>query len=78
MSHRDIKPENFVFVDDTSDEIKMIDFGLASHFKSISISKKQIISRMQTPVGTVWYTAPEVFRREYTEKCDIWSAGKFI
>jgi len=32
VSHRDIKPENFVFEDETSDNIKLIDFGLSSHF----------------------------------------------
>ena len=33
---------------------------------------------MRTGVGTIWYMAPEVFERSYTEKCDIWSAGIHI
>lgn len=30
---------------------------------------------MKTVVGTVWYMAPEVYSRDYSEKCDIWSIG---
>lgn len=77
VSHRDIKPENFVFESATSDNIKLIDFGLSSSFISKNEAKsKPFLLRMRTPVGTNLYVAPEVYKREYTEKCDIWSAGK--
>jgi serine/threonine protein kinase len=41
------------------------------------VSQKDLI-RMQSQVGTPWYTAPEVFLKDYTQKCDIWSAGVML
>ena len=36
VSHRDIKPENFIFETPTSENLKLIDFGLSSHFISVN------------------------------------------
>lgn len=67
--HRDLKPENFLFLTDSEDSpIKIIDFGLSRH-------KDADDSMMKTKVGTPYYVAPEVLRREYNEACDIWSIG---
>jgi len=66
--HRDLKPENFLF--STKSEgapIKIIDFGLSRH--------NDANHAMKTKVGTPYYVAPEVLRRDYTEGCDIWSIG---
>eukprot|EP00538_Stauroneis_constricta_P000562 CAMPEP_0119570136 /NCGR_PEP_ID=MMETSP1352-20130426/43459_1 /TAXON_ID=265584 /ORGANISM="Stauroneis constricta, Strain CCMP1120" /LENGTH=556 /DNA_ID=CAMNT_0007619801 /DNA_START=741 /DNA_END=2411 /DNA_ORIENTATION=+ len=67
--HRDLKPENFLFLTEADDSpIKIIDFGLSRHNDT-----NQGI--MKTKVGTPYYVAPEVLRREYTKSCDIWSIG---
>jgi len=67
--HRDLKPENFLFLTEAEDApVKIIDFGLSRH----DDAEKGI---MQTKVGTPYYVAPEVLRREYTNSCDIWSIG---
>eukprot|EP00531_Pseudo-nitzschia_arenysensis_P018048 CAMPEP_0116125478 /NCGR_PEP_ID=MMETSP0329-20121206/5831_1 /TAXON_ID=697910 /ORGANISM="Pseudo-nitzschia arenysensis, Strain B593" /LENGTH=570 /DNA_ID=CAMNT_0003619519 /DNA_START=297 /DNA_END=2009 /DNA_ORIENTATION=+ len=67
--HRDLKPENFLFLTESEDSpIKIIDFGLSRH-------KDANDGMMKTKVGTPYYVAPEVLRREYTEACDIWSIG---
>ena len=30
---------------------------------------------MKSKIGTAFYIAPEVLKKSYTEKCDIWSIG---
>lgn len=71
--HRDIKPENILLVDKKVDSpVKIIDFGVSCMFKPGDTFTKRY--------GTVkniqpYYIAPEVLRNQYTEKCDIWSAG---
>ena len=70
ICHRDLKPENLLYLNpggEKGNPIKVIDFGLS-----------QIISReknLKSQVGTAYYAAPEVIKGNYTEKCDIWSAG---
>jgi len=67
--HRDLKPENFLFLTESEESpIKIIDFGLSRH-------KDTNEEMMKTKVGTPYYVAPEVLRREYNEACDIWSIG---
>lgn len=67
--HRDLKPENFLFSTNADDSpIKIIDFGLSRH-------DDQFMGIMQTKVGTPYYVAPEVLKRQYTKSCDIWSIG---
>jgi calcium-dependent protein kinase len=67
--HRDIKPENFLLESpDAHAAIKIIDFGLAKHFKAGD-------PPMKTKAGTPYYVAPQVLAGSYDEKCDIWSCG---
>ena len=67
--HRDLKPENFLFLTPADDApIKIIDFGLSRH-------DTQNFGVMKTKVGTPYYVAPEVLKREYTKSCDVWSIG---
>jgi len=68
--HRDIKPENILF--ETAEEdspIKIVDFGLSrTHYGSHEPPMRAI-------VGTPYYIAPEVLRKNYTKSCDVWSVG---
>lgn len=71
--HRDIKPENMLFsgVEEES-LIKIIDFGVSCLFTEGE--------KFSTKYGTVrpmqpFYIAPEVLKKCYNEKCDIWSCG---
>jgi len=73
IAHRDMKPENIVFVDGDrkKNEVKVIDWGLSSHFG---------LSRMRSSVGSNFYKAPEILqaRSSYTEACDLWSFGVVV
>lgn len=70
--HRDIKPENILFVSSDSDApAKLIDFGIACHFKQTEHRKDE--------KGTEAYLAPEVKNNSsYSEKCDLWSLGVLL
>jgi serine/threonine protein kinase len=68
ICHRDIKLQN-ILLDNHSEEaqIKIIDFGNAVRFRGCLPLKKV--------VGTTYTAAPEVFRQNYDERCDVWSLG---
>jgi calcium-dependent protein kinase len=65
---RDIKPENFLLKDkEDITNVKLIDFGLSKDYSELKV--------MQTPSGSPYYIAPEVFNSSYNAKCDLWSMG---
>ena len=72
ICHRDLKPENLLYLNDGNEKdnpIKVIDFGLSQIF---------IDRKLKTKVGTAYYVSPEILKGDYTEKCDIWSAGVIL
>jgi calcium-dependent protein kinase len=65
--HRDLKPENLLLEsNEESAPLKVIDFGTSQYFTA---------SKMHQKYGTAYYIAPEVLKKHYNEKCDIWSCG---
>ncbi|KAL2483120.1 Calcium-dependent protein kinase 32 [Forsythia ovata] len=71
VMHRDLKPENFLFANkkETS-PLKAIDFGLSFFFKPGE--------RFNEIVGSPYYMAPEVLKRDYGPEVDVWSAGVIL
>lgn len=71
--HRDIKPENILVDPDTQEmnidmiNIKLIDFGTCNYI--------QEDQNFTLKVGSPYYIAPEVLKKNYNLKCDVWSAG---
>ena len=67
--HRDLKPENILLETNTKGDlsIKIIDFGTSNYFDKNS--------KLTLKVGTPYYIAPEVLKKDYNNKCDIWSCG---
>ena len=76
--YRDIKPENIVFNNkpivlpngqkspSCFDIIKIVDFGTADYWKNDFLSE---------PFGSISSMAPEMLKRKYDLKVDIWSCG---
>jgi len=49
------------------EKIKVVDFGTSLVFdESRNLDEK---------LGTAYYIAPEVIKKKYNEKCDLWSCG---
>lgn len=68
VMHRDLKPENFLFSSrDEDSQLKVTDFGL-----SVFIEEGKVYREI---VGSAYYVAPEVLKRNYGKEIDIWSAG---
>ncbi|CAL0325395.1 unnamed protein product [Lupinus luteus] len=71
VMHRDLKPENFLFANKKENSVlKAIDFGLSVFFKPGE--------RFAEIVGSPYYMAPEVLKRNYGPEVDIWSAGVIL
>ncbi|KAH7685044.1 Non-specific serine/threonine protein kinase protein [Dioscorea alata] len=69
--HRDLKPENFLFANQSENSpLKAIDFGLSVFFKPGE--------RFTEVVGSPYYMAPEVLKRNYGPEVDVWSAGVIL
>ncbi|KAI5673649.1 hypothetical protein M9H77_14013 [Catharanthus roseus] len=71
VMHRDLKPENFLFANKKeAAALKAIDFGLSVFFKQGE--------RFNEIVGSPYYMAPEVLKRNYGPEVDVWSAGVIL
>ncbi|KAG2677139.1 hypothetical protein I3843_12G086900 [Carya illinoinensis] len=71
VMHRDLKPENFLFLNKDEDSpLKATDFGLSVFYKPGDVFKDL--------VGSAYYVAPEVLRRNYGTEADIWSIGVIL
>ncbi|KAL6524864.1 Calcium-dependent protein kinase 29 [Orobanche minor] len=71
VMHRDLKPENFLMVSGDEDSpLKATDFGLSVFIESGKVYKDL--------VGSAYYVAPEVLRRNYGKEADVWSAGVIL
>ncbi|CAA6653633.1 unnamed protein product [Spirodela intermedia] len=69
--HRDLKPENFLFANKKENSpLKAIDFGLSVFFRPGE--------RFSEIVGSPYYMAPEVLKRNYGPEVDVWSAGVIL
>lgn len=71
LVHRDLKPENLLYSSKDSDAfVKLSDFGLSK------FSNEKDNEGLQTPCGTIAYTAPEITHSKvYRKGVDIWSCG---
>ena len=67
--HRDLKPENILLTKNNNNylDVKICDFGTSQIFKKGDIQKETI--------GSLYYVAPEVLKKKYNFKCDLWSCG---
>ena len=90
--HRDLKPENILLERDEKayDELKIIDFGTSLYYDPQKHEKSEDEGpgalkeensggeSLKLVIGTPYYIAPEVIKKNYGSKCDIWSCGVIL
>lgn len=69
--HRDLKLENIVFKRNSSNFVKLIDFGSSKQVNYYRELNSEVI-------GTTLYMSPEVLSMRYNHKYDIWSLGVIL
>ena len=78
--HRDLKPDNILL--SYEDDIKVADFGLSRTFSGSGDDEKWIATYLEAYMGTLagspFWIAPEVFKKHYTEKADVFSLGVIL
>lgn len=71
--HRDIKPNNIFITSEDIDtgylNVKISDFGICAIFDKREMLNTKLI------MDNGYFVAPEILKKKYTEKCDIWSCG---
>ena len=77
VAHRDLKAENILLSSTESDEIGLIDFGLAFEWEEDMGSEMKEKSQNRI-MGTSYYMAPEVMEKDYDERCDVWGLGVML
>lgn len=74
IMHRDLKLENVLLTSPSAgSKIIICDFGMAMR---LTVNDE----KPKTPIGTLEYSAPEVYNPElgHDHKCDIWSIGIIV
>ncbi|CAA9995281.1 unnamed protein product [Nesidiocoris tenuis] len=86
IAHRDLKPENILCVSRTSlSPVKLCDLDLGSGVRFSPVGPLST-PRLNSPVGSAEYMAPEVVEvfvtdsptASYDKRCDLWSLGVVV